>query len=135
MNRHLIGFFLFLSLTIYTAMQVPNVVDLPTLQNLPDVLRKADFQKLRMELIACLPSLPQMPGLHRIREELITSLSSMEFLQSISNWHIMELLSKCLPESVSHCNHTDTCVLVPFYFLFPHSCSLDGLTFISPLIF
>ncbi|KAL1537066.1 heptahelical transmembrane protein 4-like [Salvia divinorum] len=32
---HLFGFFLFLSLTIYTAMKVPNVVDL----NMPSALR------------------------------------------------------------------------------------------------
>ncbi|KAL8472881.1 hypothetical protein ACS0TY_029927 [Phlomoides rotata] len=118
---HLIGFFLFLSLTIYTAMQVPNA----TLQNFPDVLRKADFQKLRTELITCLPSLPQIPDLHRLREELRTSLSSMDFLQSLSNWHIMELLSNCLPESLSHCNHTDTCV--------PRSVKEEVANMIAPL--
>lgn len=31
-DRHLIGFFLFLALTIYTAMKVPTVVDLHSLQ-------------------------------------------------------------------------------------------------------
>lgn len=115
--RHLIGFFLFLSLTIYTAKMVPNVVDLPRLQNFPDVLRKADFQKLHAELITCLPSLPHMPDLQRLREELKNSLHSMDLLPSLSNWHIMELLSNCLPESLSHSNNSDTCVLV-FYFLF-----------------
>lgn len=114
-------------------MQVPNVVDLPTLQNLPDVLRKADFQKLRMELITCLPSLPHMPGLHKIREELRNSLSSMDFLQSLSNWHIVELLSKCLPESLS-CNHTDTCVLVLFTLPFLHDVLLNGLIYCHFLV-
>ncbi|KAK6125348.1 hypothetical protein DH2020_040917 [Rehmannia glutinosa] len=98
---HLIGFFLFLSLTIYTAMKVPNVVDLHRLQNFPDVLRKADFQKLHTELITCLPSLPHMPDLQRLREELKTSLHSMDLLPYLSNWHIMELLSNCIPESLS----------------------------------
>lgn len=112
--RHLIGFFLFLSLTIYTAMMVPSVVDLPRLQNLQSVLRNADFQKLHAELITCLPSLPHMPDLHRFREELKTSLPSMEYL---SNWHIMELLSNCLPENLTHNNHTDTCVLVSTFSL------------------
>lgn len=101
--RHLIGFFLFLSLTIYTAMKVPNVVDLR-------VLRNADFQKLHAELITCLPSLPHMP--------------SMEYL---SNWHIMELLSNCLPENLTHNNHTDTCVLVSTSSLL--LCFLDCLFF------
>lgn len=111
--RHLIGFFLFLSLTIYTAMKVPNVVDLR-------VLRNADFQKLHAELITCLPSLPHMPDLHRLREEL----PSMEYL---SNWHIMELLSNCLPENLTHNNHTDTCVLVSTFSLL--LCFLNCLFF------
>lgn len=128
LRRHLIGFFLFLSLTIYTAMNFPNVVDLPRLQNFPDVLRKADFQKLHTELITCLPSLPHMPDLHRLREELKNSLPSMDLLPSLSNWHIMELLSNCLPESLSHSNHTDTCVLVLFT-SFLQRCSLHGLLF------
>ncbi|XP_073274002.1 heptahelical transmembrane protein 4 [Primulina huaijiensis] len=85
---HLIGFFLFLSLTIYTAMKIPAVVDIPTLQNLPSVLRKADLQKLRAELATCLPSLRHM-----------------------RDWHVMEVLSNCLPERFSHVNHTDVCVL------------------------
>ncbi|EPS69882.1 hypothetical protein M569_04878, partial [Genlisea aurea] len=96
---HLIGFFLFLVLTIYTAMKIPNVVDLPSL---PHVLRKADFQKLHTDLITCLPSLPDM---QRVRDELKTSFPSL------SNWHVVELLSNCLPQSLSCANHTDTCVL------------------------
>lgn len=123
---HLIGFFLFLSLTIYTAKMVPNVVDLPRLQNFPDVLRKADFQKLHAELITCLPSLPHMPDLQRLREELKTSLPSMDLLPSLSNWHIMELLSNCLPESLSHSNHSDTCVL--------RSMKEDVANIIAPLL-
>ncbi|CAN0917810.1 Heptahelical transmembrane protein 4 [Linum grandiflorum] len=77
---HLIGFFLFLSLTIYTAMKVPN---------------------------SCLPSLPHMPDLHRLRDELKTTLPSMDF----SAWHVTELVYNCLPERFSHVNHTDVCRL------------------------
>ncbi|KAJ4844185.1 Heptahelical transmembrane protein 4 [Turnera subulata] len=102
---HLIGFFLFLSLTIYTAMKVPKVVDLHSLQ-LPEVL-KADLHRLH----ACLPSLPNMPDLHRIREELKNTLPSMDLLQSLSGWHVMELLYNCLPERFSHGNQTNICVL------------------------
>ncbi|KAK8931422.1 hypothetical protein KSP39_PZI017081 [Platanthera zijinensis] len=43
-NWHLIGFFLFLSLTIYTAMKVPKVADIHPLQQLSEVLRRADLQ-------------------------------------------------------------------------------------------
>ncbi|CAI9752918.1 unnamed protein product [Fraxinus pennsylvanica] len=121
---HLIGFFFFLSLTIYTAMKIPKVVDLPTLQHFPDVLRKADFHKLRTELIDCLPSLPHMPGLHRLLEELKTSLPCMD-MPSLSNWHIVELLSNCLPERFSS-NHTDASVL--------HSMKEDVGNIIAPLM-
>ncbi|PSS36019.1 Heptahelical transmembrane protein [Actinidia chinensis var. chinensis] len=86
---HLLGFFLFLSLTVYTAMKVPNVVDLHPLQ--------ADLQKLHWELLACLPSLTSMP--------------TMDLLRSPSTWHITELLTNCLPERFSYSNHTDVCVL------------------------
>ncbi|KAK4712077.1 hypothetical protein R3W88_006590 [Solanum pinnatisectum] len=99
---HLIGFFLFLALTIYTATKVPTVVDLHSLQNLPNVLRKADLHKLQAELLTCLPSLPHMPDLHKLRDGL---------LRSPSNWHIIDLLNNCLPERFSHSNHTDVCVL------------------------
>ncbi|XP_058778086.1 heptahelical transmembrane protein 4-like isoform X2 [Vicia villosa] len=81
---HLIGFFLFLALTIYTAMKVPKVVDLNSLQHLPDILKNADLHKLQSELLTCLPS---MPDLQRLRDE-------------ISSWHIKELLYNCLPHNV-----------------------------------
>ncbi|KAI5439480.1 heptahelical transmembrane protein 4 isoform X2 [Lathyrus oleraceus] len=81
---HLIGFFLFLALTIYTAMKVPQVVDLNSLQHLPDILKNADLHKLQSELLTCLPS---MPDLQRLRDE-------------ISSWHIKELLYNCLPQNV-----------------------------------
>ncbi|MCD7471023.1 Heptahelical transmembrane protein 4 [Datura stramonium] len=114
---HLIGFFLFLALTIYTAIKVPKVVDLHSLQNLPDVLRKADLHKLQAELLTCLPSLPHMPDLHRLRDG---------FLPSSSNWHILDLLTNCLPERFSHSNHTDVCVL--------RSVKEDVANIIAPLL-
>ena len=115
--RHLIGFFIFLSLTIYTAMKVPKVVDLHSLQHIPDVLRKADLHKLHSELMTCLPSLPNMPDLHKFREELKTTLPSMDLLPSLSVRHVMELLYNCLPEHFSTGNHTDVCVLVILHIL------------------
>ncbi|KAL6530020.1 Heptahelical transmembrane protein 4 [Orobanche minor] len=123
---HLIGFFLFLSLTIYTAMMVPNVMDLPKLQNFPNVLRKADFHKLHTELVTCLPSLPHMPDLHRLREELKTSWPSIDLLSSLSNWHIKELLSNCLSGSFSNIKHTDPHVL--------HSMKEDLANIIAPVV-
>lgn len=99
---HLIGFFLFLSLTIYTAMQVPKVVDLHSLQRFPDVLKRADLHKIQA-------SLPHMPDLLKFRGELKTSLPSMDLLPSLSGWH--KLFTDCLPEVFSHANHTDDCVL------------------------
>ncbi|KAI4327333.1 hypothetical protein L6164_019806 [Bauhinia variegata] len=106
---HLIGFFLFLALTIYTAMKVPKVVDLHSLQHLPDILRKADLHKLQAELLTCLPSMP-----------------SMDMLPSLSSWHLKELLYNCLPERFSSGNHTELCVL--------HSVKEDLANIIAPLM-
>lgn len=100
---HLIGFFIFLALTIYTAMKVPDVVDL---QSLRDVLKKADLHKFQSELVACLPSMPHMPDLQRLKGELKTALPSMDMLPSLPQWHILELLSNCLPHRFSHGNFT-----------------------------
>lgn len=92
-------------------------MDLHTLQHIPDVLKRADLHKLREELLACLPSLPNMPDLHRLREELTKSLPSMGLLPSPSTWHIVDLLTKCLPERLFHVNHTDIGFLVRSSFL------------------
>ncbi|XP_044470245.1 heptahelical transmembrane protein 4-like [Mangifera indica] len=108
---HLIGFFIFLALTIYTAMKVPRVVDLHSLQHIPEVLKNTDLHKLRLELSTCLPSLPNMPNLHKLREELKTTLPSMDLLPSLSGWHVMEHLYNCLPERFFHGNNTEVCVL------------------------
>ncbi|KAJ1381775.1 AdipoR/hemeolysin-III-related [Sesbania bispinosa] len=104
---HLIGFFLFLALTIYTAMKVPKVVDLNSLQHFPDMLKKADLHKLQSELLTCLPS---MPDLHRLREE-------------ISSWHVKELLYNCLPGGFSSGNRTDVCVLIGIHNTDQYQCA------------
>ena len=117
--RHLIGFFLFLALTIYTATKVPKVVDIHSLQQLQQVLRKADLHKIQSELVACFPSLPHLSNLHRLKEELKTSLPSMDKLTSLSNWHLLELISNCLPERFSHANQTNVCISV-YFFLYLH---------------
>ncbi|RVW56175.1 Heptahelical transmembrane protein ADIPOR3 [Vitis vinifera] len=94
---HLIGFFLFLSLTIYTAMRVPEVVDLRSFQHLPDFLRRADLHNIRSVLLNCLPSLPNMPNLNRLTDELKTSLPSMDFLSSLSEMtgYVVDHLFAC----------------------------------------
>lgn len=114
---HLIGFFLFLSLTIYTAMKVPKVVDLPNLEHFHDVLKKTDLFKLHADLL---------PDLHRLREELKTSLPSTQLLPSLLSWQIVELLTNCLPDRFSHSNHTNVCVL--------HSMKEDVANIIAPLM-
>uniref|UniRef100_A0A5B7CES1 Putative heptahelical transmembrane protein 4 isoform X1 n=1 Tax=Davidia involucrata TaxID=16924 RepID=A0A5B7CES1_DAVIN len=108
---HLVGFFIFLSLTIYTAMKVPKVMDLHSLQQLSDMLRRTDLQKIHAELLNCLPSLPNMADFHRLRNDLKTSFPSMDLLSTFSGWHVLELLTNCLPEQFSITNHTDDRVL------------------------
>ncbi|CAL9192839.1 unnamed protein product [Musa hybrid cultivar] len=109
---HLIGFFLFLALTVYTAMKVPKVVDLQSLQHLPDVLKKADLQKIQSELVACLPSLPHLSHLQRLKNEVKTSLASLDMLHlSLSHRHILQLLSNCLPHRYAHANYSNVSVL------------------------
>ncbi|KAL6867418.1 hypothetical protein ACP4OV_015442 [Aristida adscensionis] len=108
---HLIGFFIFLSLTIYTATKVPNVVDLQSLQHLPDVLRNADPQKIRAEIMSCLPSLPHISGLQKLKDDLMSSWNPMEVLPSLPRWHLLELLISCLPHRFTHSNETSLSVL------------------------
>jgi adiponectin receptor len=106
----LIGVFIFLALTIYTATKVPNVVDhLQALQHLPDVLRKADVHKIQEELLACLPHLSD---LQKLKDELKSSWDSMEVLPSLSRWRVLELLSNCLPQRFTRYNETSLSVLV-----------------------
>lgn len=83
-------------------MKVPKVVDLHSLQHIPEMLKKAGMHKLQAELLTCLPSMP----------DLKTTLPSMDMLPSISSWHVKELLYNCLPEPFFSGNYTDVCVLV-----------------------
>ncbi|KAJ7966514.1 Heptahelical transmembrane protein [Quillaja saponaria] len=103
---HLIGFFFFLSLTIYTAVEAPRVIDLSSLQYFPDMIRRADLQKIRSEILNCLPSLPNMPDLLKLKIELRTSFPSMDFFSSLSGWNVVELLNNCLPDQFSHAFRT-----------------------------
>lgn len=80
-------------------MKIPKVVDLHSLQNLPEVLKRADLHKMHSEIMTCLPSIP-----------------------SLSGWHVVELLTNCLPQRFSHANHTDVCVLVSYVVLNPVGC-------------
>ncbi|KAI0493354.1 hypothetical protein KFK09_027631 [Dendrobium nobile] len=108
---HLIGFFLFLALTIYTAVKVPKVVDIHSLQQLPEMLKRADLHKLQSDLVACLPALPQLSHLHRLKEELRSSLPTMDSLSSLTRWHLVELISNCFPQRLSHPNQAQHSIL------------------------
>ncbi|KAL5706714.1 Heptahelical transmembrane protein 4 [Ranunculus cassubicifolius] len=81
---HLIGFILFLSLTIYTAMELPKMVDLHSLQHM---LKRVDLHKMQSELLTCLSSMPNMTDLQRFRDELKASLP---LLPSLPSWHTLD---------------------------------------------
>lgn len=101
---HLIGFFLFLFLTIYTAMKVPHVVDLHSLQQLSELLKRADLHKLQTDLVACLPlpGIPHLPHLQRLKDELRSSLPTMD-----SHWRLLQIISNCFPHNkLFHGNQT-----------------------------
>ncbi|PKA50423.1 hypothetical protein AXF42_Ash013512 [Apostasia shenzhenica] len=104
---HLVGFFLFLALTVYTAIMVPKVVDIQSLQQLPEVLKNADLHKLHSELVSCLPALPQLSHLQRLKNDLKSSLRTIDSLPSLSCWHLLELLSSCFPQRLAHGNQTN----------------------------
>ncbi|KAI8002796.1 Heptahelical transmembrane protein 4 [Camellia lanceoleosa] len=104
---HLMGFFIFLCLTIYTAMKIPNVIDIHSLQQLSDMLERIDLQKIQAVLKNCIPSLPNMTAFHRLKDEHIPS----DWLSSLSSLHISQLLANCVPEQLSISNHTDDSVL------------------------
>lgn len=108
---HLVGFFIFLCLTIYTVTKLPKVVDLTGVHHLPHIPNRDDLHKLQMELMTSLPSLPNKVNFQRLQAELKTALPSMASLSSLSNWHLPDLLANCLPESLSQINRTEQCVL------------------------
>ncbi|CAN6712435.1 unnamed protein product [Malus baccata var. baccata] len=107
---HLIGFFLFLFLTIYTATKAPDLMDLSSLQRLSDMIRRADLHKIHPELLNCLPSL---------------AFPSMDFLSSVSG-NIRELLANCLPDRFSHANQTENSIL--------HGVTDDVMNMVAPLM-
>ncbi|KAJ8762573.1 hypothetical protein K2173_008012 [Erythroxylum novogranatense] len=119
---HLIGFFLFLFLTIYTATRVPAVVDLNSLQKFPDMFRIADFHKIQLYLSSCLPSLPIITDLQKLK----SSLHSVDFLASVSNWNILDLLHKCLPDRLTKIHQSSDSIL--------GGVNEDILRMIAPLI-
>jgi len=99
---HLVGFVLFLCLTIYTATKLPSVADLP-------VPNKANLHKLQNEIRAWPMYLPNMAEL---QAELRTSLP---------NW-----VGNCIPGSFSQSNQTEHCILQTIKddvtnMVFPHS--------------
>lgn len=108
---HLIGFILFLFLTIYTATKVPEAAGLPSLQKLPDMFRGADLHTIHSELIKCLPSSPNFSDFNKLRDELKTSLPSIDFISSLTGWNVLEILKNCLPERFSHTNQQEDFVL------------------------
>ncbi|GLU15953.1 hypothetical protein SLE2022_324040 [Rubroshorea leprosula] len=108
---HLIGFFLFLFLTIYTAARAPVIVAFNSLQRLLELLKGTDLHKIQKEILNCLPSLPNMTDLYKLKDDLKTSLPSMNFRTSLSNWNILEVLTNCLPERLSRIYHPDDSLL------------------------
>ncbi|XP_028077365.1 heptahelical transmembrane protein ADIPOR3-like isoform X1 [Camellia sinensis] len=104
---HLMGFFIFLCLTIYTTMKIPNVIDIHSLQQFSEMLKRIDLQKIQALLKNCIASLPNMIDFHRLKDEHIPS----DLLSSLSSLHISQLLANCMPEQLSISNHRDDSVL------------------------
>ncbi|CAI0393438.1 unnamed protein product [Linum tenue] len=98
---HLMGFFLFLFLTIYTAKKAPEMVDLNSLQRLPELLRSSSGE-LYKELIGCLSSFPNMHDLHRLREDLQASFTNLS---------LVEVLNNCLPKRVLQLHRSNDSIL------------------------
>ncbi|KAG0610128.1 hypothetical protein M758_7G040600 [Ceratodon purpureus] len=78
--RHLIGFLLFLALTIYTMREVPKETVLPErLASMVHVPNRGDLHQLHVELVTCFPALANVPS----------------FLQE----HLPQIVAKCIPDS------------------------------------
>ncbi|PSR99919.1 Heptahelical transmembrane protein [Actinidia chinensis var. chinensis] len=68
---HLIGFFIFVCLTIYTTAKAPYVIDF----QLPDMFRSTtDLHQIQAQ--NCTPPLPNMTDFNNVKDELMTSLPS-----------------------------------------------------------
>lgn len=78
-------------------MKVPKVMDLQSVQQLSNMLKNADLSKIQAELVN-LPSFPNMADFRRYKDELKTSLPSIDFLPSLSGWNVLDLLANCLPK-------------------------------------
>lgn len=87
-------------------------MDLTTLQHLPHIPNRSDFHKFQMELMTSLRSLPNKADFQRLQEELKAILPSITSFSSISHWHLPDVVANCLPESLSHANNSEQCVLV-----------------------
>lgn len=96
-------------------MKIPKVMDLQSVQQLSNMLRNADLSKIQAELVN-LPSLPNMADFHRFKDELKTSLPSIDFLPSLSGWNVLELLTNCLPKR-SIPDQAKDCLLVMSHFI------------------
>ncbi|RDX63310.1 Heptahelical transmembrane protein 4, partial [Mucuna pruriens] len=129
---HLIGFFLFLFLTIYTAMRAPMVSELNSVQHLSEMLGKADLNKIRLELLKCLPSLSNMPELLKLND-LSTSIYSLDF-SSLSGWAVVELLTNCLPEQFSPVSSSSREILFTFSLADNALMKDEKMNGVSPLI-
>lgn len=108
----MVGFFLFLCLTAYTAMKAPSIMDLDSLQRLYDMIKGAELHKIPKEMSNCLPSLPNMSDFHKLKDITTSALSSGDFLPSFSGWNVVEAVNKCLRDRFSHADQTDATVLV-----------------------
>eukprot|EP00252_Welwitschia_mirabilis_P011760 TRINITY_DN2617_c0_g1_i4.p1 TRINITY_DN2617_c0_g1~~TRINITY_DN2617_c0_g1_i4.p1 ORF type:complete len:419 (-),score=50.33 TRINITY_DN2617_c0_g1_i4:239-1495(-) len=108
---HLVGFLIFLSLTIYTVVKLPRVVDLGAISHLPHIPSREELHKLQTELMSSLPSFTNKVDLQRLQAELKTALPSMVSLPSFSHWHLPQSLANCLPETLLNNNHTEECIL------------------------
>ena len=105
LNRHLIGFIIFLGLTIYTAMKLPAVVHMPNLSALPHM---SDLQKIPKDLLTALST-----SIHHLH---VPEVISNAFPEGF-NLHLLETLSNCVPESLLSMNRTDQCVIVRYLFI------------------
>ncbi|MCO5598237.1 hypothetical protein L7F22_052329 [Adiantum nelumboides] len=100
---HLIGFVIFLCLTIYTFMKLPAVVPMPAMPGLPYLPNMSNLQKIPKDILSSISA--SLPHLH-VPEMIANALP--EGL----NLHIPEVLSNCLPEALLSANRTNQCVLV-----------------------
>lgn len=115
-------------------MKVPKVMDLHSVQPLSSMLRNTDLRKVHKEYLN-LPSLPNMADFHRLRDELKTSLPSIDFIPSVSGWHILELLTNCVSTRFSTSKTQDECLLVTNFSFFFSASFNTSIDVVFPLLF